>query len=149
MVNQRRAGAILAYIYIAINSTIALVYLPIVKNSLGMSEFGLYELAASIISYMSVMDLGFGNGIVVYTARYRAEGRVEDERKLYGMFAVIFRIIGAIAAVIGIVITVFTDNIFGAHMTASELSKARILMGILTVNLGLSFPLTKNSFSTR
>ncbi len=142
MVNQRRAGALLAYIYIAVNSLIALVYLPIVKNTLGSSEFGLYELASSIINYMSVMDLGFGNGIVVYTAKYRAEGRVEDERKLYGMFAVIFRIIGAAAAILGIVITLFTDSIFGASMTAAELSKARILMGILTVNLGLTFPLS-------
>ena len=142
MVNQRRAGAFLAYIYIAINSLIALVYLPIVKNTLGSSEFGLYELAASIINYMSVMDLGFGNGIVVYTTKYRAEGRFDDEKKLYGMFAVIFRIIGAAAAVIGIVITIFTDNIFGGSMTAEELSKARILMGILTVNLGLTFPLS-------
>lgn len=142
MVNQRRAGAFLAYIYIALNSLIALVYLPIVKRTLGMSEFGLYELAASIINYMSVMDLGFGNGIVVYTAKYRAEGRVEDERRLYGMFAVIFRVIGAVAVVIGIVITIFTDSIFGAHMTAEELSKARVLMGILTVNLGLTFPLS-------
>lgn len=142
MVNQRRAGALLAYVYIAVNSLIALVYLPIVKRTLGSSEFGLYELAASIINYMSVMDLGFGNGIVVYTTKYRAEGRLEKEQKLYGMFAVIFRIIGAAAAAIGVVLTILTPTIFGASMTPEELSKARILMGILTVNLGLTFPLS-------
>ena len=72
MRSERRAGALLSYVYIAVNSLIILVYLPIVKRSLGSSEFGLYDLAASVINYMSIMDLGFGNGIVVYTAKYRA-----------------------------------------------------------------------------
>ena len=100
MVNQRRAGAMLSYVYIAVNTLIMLVYIPIVKRSLGSSEYGLYDMAASVINYMSVMDLGFGNGIVVYTAKYRASGRLEDEKKLHGMFALIFTVIGVIAAAI-------------------------------------------------
>ncbi|MBQ7671179.1 MAG: oligosaccharide flippase family protein [Clostridia bacterium] len=142
MVNQRRAGALLSYIYIAVNSLIALIYLPIVKRALGTSEFGLYELAASIINYMSVMDLGFGNGIVVFTSKYRAAERFEEEKKLHGMFSLIFKVIGVAAVIFGLVITLFTGSIFGNSLTAEELPKARIIMAIITANLGLTFPLS-------
>jgi len=141
MINERRAGALLSYVYIAVNSLIVLVYLPIVKRTLGSSEFGLYDLAASVINYMSVMDLGFGNGIVVYTAKYRASGRFEDEKKLHGMFAVIFGVIGIAAAAICIALS-FNMRLIFPSLTAAELPKSRIIMLILAANLGLTFPLS-------
>ena len=66
MVNQRRVGAVLSYVYIAVNMLVMLVYQPIVLRILGSSEYGLYQLTASVINYLTVMDLGFGNGIVQY-----------------------------------------------------------------------------------
>ena len=141
MKSERRAGALLSYVYIAVNSLIVLVYLPIVKRSLGSSEYGLYDLAASVINYMSVMDLGFGNGIVVYTAKYRAAGRLEDERKLHGMFAVIFGAIGVAAAAVCVVLSFNMKLIFPA-LVGAEIGKSRIIMLILAANLGLTFPLS-------
>ena len=129
----------LAYVYIAVNSLIALVYLPIVKHTLGSSEFGLYDLAAQVINYMSIMDLGFGNGIVVYTAKYRAAGRFEDEKKLHGMFEMIFLIIGVFCAAVCIGLS-FNMKLLFPSLTAAELPKSRIIMLILAVNLGLTFP---------
>ncbi len=141
MRSERRAGALLSYVYIAVNSLIILVYLPIVKRTLGSSEYGLYDLAASVINYMSIMDLGFGNGIVVYTAKYHAAGRYEDEKKLHGMFGVIFTVIGVIAAAICIVLSFNMKLIFPA-LVGAEIGKSRIIMLILAANLGLTFPLS-------
>ena len=141
MRSERRAGALLSYVYIAVNSLIILVYLPIVKRTLGSSEYGLYDLAASVINYMSVMDLGFGNGIVVYTAKYRASGRFEDERKLHGMFGVIFTAIGIVAAAICVALSFNMKLIFPA-LQGAEVGKSRIIMLILAANLGLTFPLS-------
>ena len=140
MRNERRAGALLSYIYIAVNSLIALVFLPILKSRLGSSEYGLYDLAVQIINIMTVMDLGFGNGIVVYTAKYGATGNKNDNRnirKLHG----IFKIIGVIAALICIAISLNVTRIFPS-LSAEEASKARIIMLILAVNTGLTLPLS-------
>lgn len=140
-VNQRRAGAALSYVYILVNSLIILVYQPILLRLLGQSEYGLYQLVSSVMNYLNVMDLGFGNGIVVYTAKYHAAGRYEDEKKLHGMFFLIFCGIGALAFVLGTVITVNAGKIFLA-LTPAELEKSKILLGILTVNMGLTFVLS-------
>ncbi len=140
--DQRRAGVMLSYLYIILNTFAVLIYQKVILAVLGESEFGLYQLAASIINYMSVMDLGFNNGIVTYTARYRATDKEDQMKKLHGMFKIIFYGIGIVAVIIGAVITLNVETFFGASMTAEELAKGRVIMAILTVNMGLTFALS-------
>ena len=135
---QRKAGALLSYVYIAVNTLIILVYQPIALRMLGKSEYGLYELVSSVMNYLSVMDLGFGNGIVVYTAKYRALGKYEQEKKLHGMFFLIFCAISLLVFGVGIGITLNVEHIFKA-LTAAELVKSKILLSILTVNMTATF----------
>ena len=62
--NQLKVGAALNYVSIILHMVVGLVYTPYMLRTLGQSEYGLYSLAASIIAYLTVLDLGFGNAIV-------------------------------------------------------------------------------------
>ena len=137
--NQRKSGAILSYISIIVSTLVQLLYTPFLIRMLGQSEYGLYSLIYSIIGYLTVLDLGFGNAIVVYTSKYRAQKKYEEEKKLHGMFFVIFCIIGLIAGLLGLVLYFNVENIFSNTMTNQELNKAKIMMLILTINLAITF----------
>ena len=137
---ERKSGAVLSYFSIIISTVVQLVYTPFLIRMLGQSEYGLYSLVASIIGYLTVLDLGFGNAVVVYTAKYRAQGKYEEEKKLHGMFSVIFIILGVIVGLLGLILFFNVNNLFGATMTNAELSKAKIMMLILTFNLAITFP---------
>ncbi len=141
-VNQRKLGAILSYVVIALNMIIGLAYTPFLIRQLGQSEYGLYSLVSSIISYLTILDFGFGNAIIVYTARYREKGETEKEKKLHGMFLIIYSIIGLLSVILGIILYFNIDTFFSNTMTDSELITARKLMAILTINLGITFPFT-------
>ena len=80
--NQLKAGVALNYALILLNSLVALLYTPYMLRMMGQSEFGLYSLVASVIGYLTILDLGFGNAIVRYTAKFRAEGKQKDTRCL-------------------------------------------------------------------
>ncbi len=136
---QRKIGAVLSYVSIIITTLIQLIYTPFLIKMLGQSEYGLYSLANSIIGYLTVLDLGFGNAIIVYTSKFRATNNIEAEQKLHGMFKVVFYIIGLIAMLFGIVLFFNVGNIFGNTMTDIELHKTKIMMLILTFNLGITF----------
>ena len=136
---QRKVGAILSYVSIIVSTLVQLVYTPFLIRMLGQSEYGLYSLVYSIIGYLTVLDLGFGNAIVVYTAKYRAQKKYDEEKKLHGMFFVIFCIIGVIAGILGLVLYFNVENIFASTMTIKELSKAKIMMLILSLNLLITF----------
>ena len=76
----------LNYVSIMLNMVVGLVYTPYMLRMLGQSEYGLYSLAASIIAYLTVLDLGFGNAIVRYTAKFEAEGKKREQQEMFGMF---------------------------------------------------------------
>ncbi len=137
--NQRKKGAVLSYVSIIANTLVQLLYTPFLIRMLGQSEYGLYSLVNSIIGYLTVLDLGFGNAIVVYTAKYRAQKKYDEEKKLHGMFFLIFCIIAVIAGILGIILYFNVDNLFGNTMTTLELKKAKIMMLILTFNLVITF----------
>ena len=115
--NQRKSGAILSYVSIIINTVIQLVYTPLLLRMLGQSEYGLYSLVNSVIGYLSILDLGFGNAIIVYTAKYRAKNDKRSEEKLHGMFKIIFYIIGVVTILLGLVLYFNLNLLFGNTMT--------------------------------
>ena len=71
--SQLRIGAVLSYVNMAIGSLIPMFYTPIMLGLLGQSEYGLYKLATSVTSYLSLISFGIGSAVVRYITKYRAE----------------------------------------------------------------------------
>lgn len=136
---ERKSGAILSYVSIVLSTLVQLLYTPLLTRTLGQSEYGLYSLVSSIIGYLTVLDLGFGNAIVIYTAKYRAQKKYNEEKKLHGMFFIIYLIIGLLAGLLGIIFYFLVPTIFGAKMNNVELEKMKVMMLILAFNLVVTF----------
>lgn len=136
---QRKIGAVLSYFSITANTVIQLMYTPLLVRMLGQSDYGLFSLVSSIIGYLTVLDLGFGNAIIVYTAKYRTQERYDELRKLHGMFKVVFYIIGIFSGLLGLVLYFNVDSFFAKSMTDVEVQKMRIMMLVLTFNLVVTF----------
>lgn len=140
--NQLKAGIILNYILIFVNILVGLLYTPYMLEMMGQSEYGLYSLVASVISYLTILDLGFGNAIVRYTAKFRAEGKQREQYELFGMFLILYSIIGIIAFGAGWWLYQNVDTLFGATMSDYELERANTMMLLLIVNLTVTFPMS-------
>ena len=141
-VNQLKAGAVLSYVIIILNSLIGLLYTPYMLRMMGKSEYGLYSLAASVVAYLTVLDLGFGNAIVRYTAKYRAEGKVREQEEMFGMFIILYSVISVVAFVLGLVLYFNVDGLFSRAMSPGEVHKVEIMMLLLTFNLAFTFPMS-------
>ena len=141
-VNQLKAGVVLNYVVIFLNTVVGLLYTPYMLRMMGQSEYGLYSLVASVIAYLTVLDLGFGNAIVRYTAKFRAEKKTEEQYEMFGMFFLLYLVIGIIAFGIGLGLYFNVGTLFGNTMTAVELGRARIMMLLLVANLAFTFPMS-------
>lgn len=141
-VNQLKAGVVLNYVVIFLNTVVGLLYTPYMLRMMGQSEYGLYSLVASVIAYLTVLDLGFGNAIVRYTAKFRAEKKTEEQYEMFGMFFLLYLVIGIAAFGIGLGLYFNVDTLFGNTMTAVELGRARIMMLLLVANLAFTFPMS-------
>lgn len=138
--SQLKIGALLSYVVLALQNLVGLVYTPFMLRMMGKSEYGLYSIAASIVAYLTILDLGFGNAIVRYTAKYRAEGKQEEQYRMFGMFFLLYCGIGIITLVAGGVLYLNAENIFDVSMTAVELQRTKWILVLMVVNLAITFP---------
>lgn len=139
-INQLQAGVILSYINLALGSIIPMFYTPVMLKLLGQSEYGLYSLSNSVISYLSLLSFGLGGTIIRYIAKYRAENDKESIEKLFCFSIKLFCGLAIIVLFIGFIITFNVEEIFHRGLTAQEIDKVHILIFIMTINTALSFP---------
>lgn len=139
-INELKAGVALSYITMGLGFVISIAYTPIMLRLLGQSEYGLYNLVASVVAYLGILNFGFGSAYIRYYSRYKVYNDQENIAKLNGMFLLVFSVIGLIAAMAGTVLVFNTEVIFGSKLTISELAKTKILMVIMVLNIALSFP---------
>ena len=140
--SQLKIGALLSYVVLALNNLVGLLYTPFMLRMMGKSEYGLYSIAASVVAYLTILDLGFGNAIVRYTAKYRAEENYEEQYKMFGMFFLLYCGIGFFALFAGGILYLNAENIFDASMTTNELYRMKVILALMVFNLAITFPLS-------
>ena len=140
--NQLKAGAFLNYIILGLNALVGIAYTPFMLRMMGKSEYGLYALAASVIAYLSMLDLGFGNAVIRYTAKFRAEGKKEEQYSMFGMFTIRYSVIGIVALLAGCILYFNLESLFGQTLTPMELERSKTIVLLMVCNLALTFPLS-------
>lgn len=138
---QLKIGIVLQYFQMIGSALISILVTPLVLNMLGASEYGLYNLSSSIISYLSLLTLGLGSSYM----RFFAMQKEEDEKKLGGLnalYLLVFVIIGAVALILGFLLSRNVGLFLNDTYSAREHAIARTLFLLLTFNLALSFPLS-------
>ena len=137
---QRSIGVVLQYTQMVLSFAIQLVYTPIMLRILGTNEYGIYSLAASTISYLSLLSLGIGASYIRWYSIFKKENDREEIKKLNGLYLLVFSIIGIIALGLGSWLTINIHWFYNDTYTVNEIQLARKLMVFLTINLAVSFP---------
>lgn len=139
---QIKIGAILTYLQMAVAIAISLIYTPLMIRVLGKSEYGLYNTIASTISLLSLLSLGFNSSYVKFFSKYKQDNEVDKIFKLNGLFLIVFCIIGIVAFLCGLFLTINLELVFKNGLIESEYKTAKVLMLLLTINLTISFPMS-------
>lgn len=144
--NQRKTGVVLSYVQMAAGSIIMLAYTPIMLRLLGKSEYGIYNLAASVVSYLGLFNFGFGSAYVRYYMKYKTLGDESGVKRVNGMFLIVFLCISTLALIAGLILAANTHIIFSAKLSPEEIEKTRTVLIIMVINLATALP--SNIFSS-
>ncbi len=140
-ISQKKGGALLNYMMLFSNVIIKFLYTPFLLRLLGQEEYGLYSLAITIVGYLTVLDLGFGSTVTRYTVKYRTEGNTDMLFRMYSTLSLIYILIGIVALLLCLAISVFSQYLFGGAMTTVEISKLQMMLFLCGLNLLFTFPL--------
>ena len=135
-----KSGFVLSYVSIGVQSVISIVYTPVMLRFLGQSDYGLLQIAMSAIAHLGILSFGFSGSYLRFYSSYRTSGDKKAIASLNGMYAAIFTAVSLVVLLAGFTVTSCADMIFSASMSTAETERLRLLLGIMTVNLALSFP---------
>lgn len=136
--NQLKIGIFINYLIIFINTITQLVYTPILLRILGQSEYGLYQLVYSVVSYLSILSFGFSSSYIRYYSKYNAKQDEHQISILNGMYLSIFLAITGTCLLCGYLMVTKIECIFSDGLTVREYVTARNLMILMVVNLAFT-----------
>ncbi len=136
---QFKIGALLSYIAIFINIASALLYTPWMLDQIGSDNYGLYNLAVTLIN-MFMLDFGISSAVSRFVSKYLAEDNQEAVDRLLGVVYKLFIGISAIISVVLLVVYFFVDAIYVA-LTPEEIEKFKVVYVISALYSVVALPL--------
>lgn len=133
-------GAIISYFSIFLNIVISFLYTPWMIRQIGVSDYGLYSLVGSFLSFF-LMDYGLSVSINRFISKYRAEGEQEKIENILGIAAKVYFIIDVVIFITLTILYFFLCNIF-TGLTVDELERLKVLYCISGGFSVLTFILT-------
>lgn len=118
-------GAVISYVSIFLNIIISFIYTPWMIRQIGVSDYGLYSLITSFVSYF-LLDFGLDSAITRFIAKYRAEGNLYMVENMLGLTTKVYLMIDAIIFLTLVVLFFFISGIFQG-LTPDEIETMKIL----------------------
>lgn len=123
--NNIAKGAVISYVSIFLNIVISFVYTPWMIKQIGVSDYGLYSLITSFVSYF-LLDFGLGSAITRFIAKYRAEGNEKQVENMLGLTTKVYLMIDAVIFIVLFILFFFISGIFKG-LTPEEIDKLKVL----------------------
>lgn len=136
---EKKLGIILQYLQMGLNILISLLYTPIMLRILGQAQYGIYNLSNSIISYLSLLSLGFGASYIRFYSRYKSKKDLKGICKLNGLYLIVFLLMAIVALFCGLGLSTNVSLFYNASYSEEDIHIAKILMTFMSVNLSISF----------
>lgn len=134
MGNTRKTGVIVSYILMITEMLSSLLFTPFLIRTFGQAEYGIYSLVSTITSYMALLDLGVGNAIIRYMAKFRVLKQHDNQRGLLGIIILFYTGTGILAILIGLILHGGIENFFGKGLSADEIIRAKEMFSITMLN---------------
>ncbi len=115
-----------------------LIYTPWMVRVIGKSDYALYALANSFLTYF-VIDFGLWQAIAKLLSKYKSEGKEEEANDLLGLSVKLYLIIDLVIFISLIVIYFFINRIF-LKLTPDEIERFKIVYLIAGFFSVVSFP---------
>ena len=143
---QFAVNAAANYVRMLVSIAAVAVLTPYIIGRIGKDDFGLWSLVISTLGFLSLLDLGFGTGVVKYVAQCSATGAVERRNRVLSTLSLVYLLVSLASAVCILLLAIFFNGMFG--IPAAQQGKSTALLWILAVRfvlLALPLSLFRNA----
>ncbi len=116
------------YIRFFLNIVISFLLIPYIIEQLGQEMYGLWTLSFSVIGFLTLLDFGFGLGVVKWSGEARVTGSYDHRNRL---LSTVFSIYLAIAAAGMLILLLFSLFYGRAFAIPGDLQRTAVLVLII------------------
>ena len=137
--SEKKIGVAMSYMTMAINIIAGIIYVPLLLNTIGQKEYGLYQLIGGMTAYVALFDFGLSNTVTRFYVRYKASGDKIRLENMLAMSRMIFWVLTIICACI-MVALYFNLQLIFPKLQADQLESGRIMFILLTISFCATIP---------
>ncbi len=134
---ERKLGTLLSYLLMVFEILSTLLVTPLIISSLGQAEYGVYKLVSSLTVYLLMLDLGLGNSVTRYMAKYHAVNDKESSGRFLGLSIYFYTTVAFIAIIIGIGIIWAFPTVFAKGLMPDQIKLGQKLLFIIILNTAI------------
>lgn len=135
--NKVVSGAVWSMLLNVVNGIYGFIAVPILIRYFGKAEYGLIGLATSVNVYVQLMDMGFNSTNLRFFSAWLAKRNSDKIKKLFQTSLAFYGLIGLLNAIVLIVVSFFTPQLF--HLTAAQDEIIKNLFYILAISALVSW----------
>ena len=126
------------YALIIVNALIGLVVLPYNVSHLGKGDYGLWMLVASLTTYFTIIELGYGGAVVRFVAEYKARKDAGALNEILSTMFFLYCAMGVGCYLLAAAGAALLPHVF--NLTPEQVRTGRIVLLIIAVQVSLYFP---------
>jgi O-antigen/teichoic acid export membrane protein len=127
------------YLAIVVDAVIGLIVLPYTVSHLGKSAYGLWMLTASVTTYFTVLQLGYGGAIVKFVAEFRARRDPQALNEVVSTMFFVYSAIGLVTYAAALVVAYFLPRMFNFEPGQAPIGQMVLLISALQIALYFPF----------
>ncbi|MEQ7721841.1 oligosaccharide flippase family protein [Levilactobacillus brevis] len=136
---QRKIGAILSYTNIVAKNLVNFLYTPFLLRTVGQANYGLFQMTNSVMISLTLLSMGFSSAYVKFYVSYKVKKDEKNIKKLNALYMLVFSGISIISLLIGFIIILNANGLFGRTLSKNQLELAKNLMIIMVFDVALAF----------
>lgn len=130
-----KLGVIMSYLWVLIHILANLVYAPLMIRFLGKSEYGLYQVVASFLAYINVLESSLSSGVLRFYCNSLAKGNMLEIENTLAICKRIYQKLSCLVVALGIILILAFRSFYLSSLTNAEIMEGSMMLGILTLNL--------------
>lgn len=130
-----KLGAIISYLWVIVHIGVNFVYAPLLLQFLGKGEYGLYQVVASFLAYINVLETSLSAGVLRYYCNAKAKGNIRDTENILAICRKIYRKLTGIVLFVGVVVIYVFRAFYQSSFSHNELLEGSVMLGLLVFNL--------------
>ncbi|MEQ2375259.1 oligosaccharide flippase family protein [Pilosibacter fragilis] len=138
--DNKKIAVVISYCTMVVQFAVVFFVTPFLLKQLGKTEFGLYQLISSTVSYLSLLGFGFSASYIRFYSRLMARKDDIAINRLNGMFLTVFCIMSLACLLLGLALASNIDFVFGNAIDEEQHMEAYYMILLLAFNMALTFP---------